>query len=271
MKRNLILDDGRELPPPDADALTWLLFHQENMVSRRQALRFMSATMLQGRLESKRWQAVHRGVYAAQTGPLTAGQRSWLAVLAVGSGRLAYLGGLSALNLMGLRGFPSDRTHVLLANRFRDHDPPPGVVVHRTGHLPTEHCLPRSAPPCTTPARSVVDAAQWAVSDNQARTIIAASFQQRLVGGDDVDRVLTRMTRASRRALIRRTAADARDGSHSLAEIDMIALCRKAGLPLPTRQARRADAARPAPLPRSLLGGLGPSRRDRRQPPHERA
>jgi hypothetical protein len=32
----------RDLPPDDADELTWLLFHQDNVLTRRQALHHLT-------------------------------------------------------------------------------------------------------------------------------------------------------------------------------------------------------------------------------------
>ncbi len=93
------------------------------------------------------------------------------------------------------------------------------------------------------PARSVVDAAGWARTDEEAQAFVAAAFQQRLVGGDDLHRVLDRMPRARRRRLILRTADDAAGGAHSLAELDFLSLVRRGGLPEPTRQKVRYDAA----------------------------
>jgi very-short-patch-repair endonuclease len=69
------------------------------------------------------------------------------------------------------------------------------------------------------------------------------SYQQGLVVGDQVERMLQQHQRVRRRDLIRRTALDARSGSHSLAELDLVALCRKQRLPVPTRQVFRSDAS----------------------------
>jgi hypothetical protein len=92
------------------------------------------------------------------------------------------------------------------------------------------------------PGRSLVDAAQWACSDEEARAVIAAGFQQRLVNDADIRQVLDRMPRARRRKLIAQTAADAAGGAHSLAELDFLGLVRRAGLPEPSRQKVRYDA-----------------------------
>ncbi|MFG3703379.1 DUF559 domain-containing protein [Micromonospora sp. NPDC047670] len=143
----------------------------------------------------------------------------------------------------GLRGHDSRIVDVLLPAAHQARALPPGVRRHRTTLLGEEDVLPVGQPPRTMPARSLVDAAQWAATDQEARAIIAAGFQQRLVGGDDLHRVLDRMPRARRRDLIRQTAADAAGGAHSLAELDFLGLVRRAGLPEPTRQAVRRDAA----------------------------
>jgi len=202
----------------------------------------VSAKALQHRLESGRWQTAHPGVYVAHTGPVTRGQRRWIAVLAAGGGRRAVLAGSSALELLGMRGYVNEGLHVLIAAHRRDHDPPPGVVVHRTRRLLACDVHHLGVPPCTMPARSVVDAAQWAATDVRARAIVAAAFQQGLVAGGEVHRVLARMPRVRRRAMIASMADDARGGSQSVSEADLRALCRRAGLPEPDRQVVRTDA-----------------------------
>jgi len=219
-----------------------LVRRQSGVVSRTQALRFVSDKLVSWRISSGRWQAPHPGVYVTHNGPLSPAQQLWVASLAVGAGVPALLGGVTALIVRGLQRFTSSHIHVLLPAHRRCTRPPAGVCVHRTRELRrSDVCL--SMPPTTTAARSVVDAASWARSDAEARTIVAMSYQQGLVGGDQVERVLRHHQRVRRHGLIRRTAADARSGSQSLAELDLVALCRKERLPLPTRQVFRSDAA----------------------------
>ena len=100
-----------------------------------------------------------------------------------------------------------------------------------------------TSPPSTAAPRSVVDAATWARTDAEARTIIAVAYQQDLVRGDEVERVVARVPGVRRHRLILDTARDARGGSLSLGELDLVALCRDAGLPVPERQVVRQDAA----------------------------
>ncbi|HKO33944.1 MAG TPA: hypothetical protein VJY85_09380 [Candidatus Limnocylindria bacterium] len=219
-----------------------LLRRQDGIVSRQQAMRFLSENTVDRRVASGRWQLVHRGVYATHNGTLTQRQTLWAASLSTGAGRPAVLGGVTALCLQGLQRFTPQYVHVVVPAHRRARRPPPGVRVHRTSHLAIEHVCP-SLPPTTSPARSVVDAAGWAKTEAEARTIIAMCFQQRLVIGDEVENVARQMPVAKRRSLILRSAADARGGAHSLAELDLVALCRAAGLPVPVRQVMRRDAA----------------------------
>jgi len=88
----------------------------------------------------------------------------------------------------------------------------------------------------------MVDAAQWASSDHEARLVIAMSFQQQLVGLTAVNEVLTGMPMIRRQALIARTAIDAAGGAHSLAELEFLRLSRAAGFPEPKLQYVRRDA-----------------------------
>jgi very-short-patch-repair endonuclease len=87
----------------------------------------------------------------------------------------------------------------------------------------------------------MVDAAQWAPSDDQARAIIAAVFQQRLVRLDDVERVLAYARRARRRSVITAAVDDAAAGAHSLPESEFLRLCQRNQLPGPDLQHQRRD------------------------------
>jgi very-short-patch-repair endonuclease len=225
----------------DQSGLEQVLMRQHGVISRRQALRYLAAGTIERRVTSSRWQAPHRGVYVIHSGPIVRQQWRWVAVLAAGAGRVALLGGPSALESMGFRGFGQDSVHVLIPARSTIRCPPAGVVVHRTSWLPAADVHRLGDPPGTTAARSLVDAAQWAGTDDKARAIIAAAFQQRMVRADDVTRVLAGMVRARRRALIAEAVADGTLGAHSLPEADFLRLCRRAALPVPMLQHRRRD------------------------------
>ena len=225
------------------DPLTALIDGQDGVIGGWQARRYLSEKAIRHRVAYGRWRRVHRGVYLTYGGPVSLRQRQWIAVLAVrpstGDTLVACLGGISALQVHGLRGISADRVH-LVAPVTREITPPSGVVLHRV-RLAKDDRHPWSRPPTTTIGRAVVDAAAWARSDEAARLVIAASFQQRLVSAAEIGRVLERMPAARRRRLVIATTRDAAGGSHSLGELALVKLCRVARLPLPTRQLRLRD------------------------------
>lgn len=232
---------ARPVPVDDADELTWLLFRQEGVITGTQARRLLTESALRHRVRSGRWRAVQRNVYVVQTGPATAEQRLWIAVL--GCGPHTVLAGLTAAIRCGLRGFATGGIHVIRPARLRSMTPPRGVIVHRSTTLTESDVNRRGLPPYTTNARSLVDAAVWAETDDQARALIAAGYQQRLVGAEDIHRVVYRLPTLPRRALILATANDARSGAESLPELRYAQAARRAGLPEPSRQHRRRDAS----------------------------
>jgi very-short-patch-repair endonuclease len=227
--------------PDDADALTCLLCVQHGTISRLQALAHMSRAALRNLVDSGRWRRTHAGVFVAHNGSVTVDQRRWIASLAAGGAHPALIGGRSALAVQGLKGFPPDRIDVLLPAGRRKSSAPANVIVHRTRHLPSVDVDRLGRPPSTTAARAVVDAAAWARSEREAATVIAMAFQQRLVGLGEVVAVLERMPNVKRRRLIRTSAGDAAGGAHSLAELDVVRLLRRANLPSPTLQFVRTD------------------------------
>jgi very-short-patch-repair endonuclease len=227
------------------DPLPALIDAQSGVIAGWQARRFLSEKAIRHRVAYGRWRRVHRGVFVTYGGPITRRQRQWIAVLAAapstGDGPVGCLGGLSALQVHGLRGITSERVH-LVVPVTREITPPAGVVVHRT-RLAPEDRFPWSRPPTTTIGRAVVDAAAWARSDEQARLVIASAFQQRLVTAAEIDQVLRRRPTTRRRKLVIATTRDAAGGSHSIGELSLVNICRDARLPLPTRQVRFRDLA----------------------------
>ena len=241
MLRDEVVEDDLPWDYLGEDRLARLLHSQDNVITTRQALMHLTEKAVRHRVASGRWRRVHRGVMVTHTGAITPTQRLWIASLAAGNDEPAAVGGLSALIVHGLQHVRSPTIHVVVANRRRV-TVPAGAVVHRVSDLQPYDIVRSTRPPSTTPGRAVVDAARWARSDNEARLIIASSFQQRLVHLDDVDRAVQRTANAKRRSLIVRTAWDCAGGSESLGELDLLNLCRRARLPLPTRQFQRRDS-----------------------------
>jgi hypothetical protein len=233
---------------PDQDTpLDGLLRFQHGVISWRQARRHLTESAITHRVASGRWRRMHLGVYLTYGGPVTRAQRWWIASLAVGNGRPALLAGLTALRVHGLR-LPGLRlpeaaepVHLVLPAHLTDRNPPAGAVVHRSRRLSRDDACLDMSPPCTTAARSLVDAAQWALDDTAAISVVAATFQQRLVTLDQVHTVLASSRRVRRRPVIESAVADAGGGAESAYEIGFLRLCRLAGLPRPSRQAVRRD------------------------------
>ncbi|MBX6748303.1 MAG: DUF559 domain-containing protein [Micromonosporaceae bacterium] len=224
------------------DPLTALIDAQDGVIARWQARQFLTSKAIEHRVVSGRWRRVHRGVYVAYGGPLTLAQRQWIAVLAASRGPSLMdgsvcLAGVSALQVHGLRNITARQVDLLVPTARRV-VAPPGVVVHRSVDI--DH-HPASRPPTTTIGRAVVDAAVWARSDDEARLIIAATFQQRLVTAAEIQPILDRTPTIPRHRLIVATVDDASRGSHTLGELGLVRLCRRARLPEPTRQLQFRD------------------------------
>jgi hypothetical protein len=232
--------DDAPIPGYDADELDWLRYHQSDVLSWTQAEQHLGRRAAGNRLARKRWQRPSRGVLVTHSGPLTRQQRLWAVVLA--AGRDAVLAGLTAAALEGLRGYDRPAIDVLIPAGRRV-QAMPGVRLRRTSVLPPGHVRWQGTPPRTIVARSIVDAAAWARTDNDARAVVAAAFQQRRVVTKEVDAVLAVMPRSRRRALVAETARLAAGGAHALSEINFLTLCQRYGLPPPDQQIRRVDRA----------------------------
>lgn len=174
----------------------------------------------------------------AHSGALNARQRQWVALLAAGPG--AVLAGITAARLWGLRAGNDRRVHVLVGSGRQPHRLPDGSRLHRTVALGADASALR--PPRTGLVRSLVDAASWARTDDDARALLAAAYQQHLVVAGQIEAVLPGLPRARRRALIAEAAALAADGAHALTELDLVRLCSRHHIPRPQHQIRRTDA-----------------------------
>ncbi|MEH0846088.1 DUF559 domain-containing protein [Micromonospora sp. CPCC 205711] len=237
------------VPGDDASGLDWLLFTQFGVLTWGQATDELSASAVRHRLASGRWHRICRGLLRVGDphAAFSQEQQWWVAVLAAGEG--AVLAGLAAARAGGLRGsWRYEVVDVLVPHGRRAADllrrlPPglPAVRVRRTHHLAAED-RQRGHPDRTGIARSLVDAAQWTHSDDDAQSVLAAGCQQRRVTPAELDAALRRQARPRRSTLIRQTIADLAGGAEALSEIDLVRLCRRYGLPRPELQERRRDA-----------------------------
>jgi hypothetical protein len=191
-------------------------------------------------VHSRRWQRAAANVIVAHNGPLTQEQREWVAVLAAGPG--AALCSVTAARWHGFRGFDDSLIHVMASHGQRP-AVLPGVRVHRTRMSFGADIHPVRQPPILVAPLAVAQAAGWSANARLGLAVVAAAAQQRIVRPADVRTALIRVPRVRHRLLIVRVLGDIEGGAHALTELDAARLCREAGLPEPTRQAVRKDAA----------------------------
>ena len=196
---------------------------------------------IRGEVEAGRWTHLGRhtvGVTAHEA-VLTQRGRWWRAVWESGAG--SALDGVAALQAAGLQGFTYDVIDVAIPKNNRRHAVP-GV---RRRHYSLMPPVARVGLSRVTPERALLHGMQWAVTDRVAALLLCLAVQQRLVSGSRLTEAFGALSRCRRRAFMRTVIRDVCDGAHSLGELDFAALCRRYGLPPPSRQVvRRGPAGR---------------------------
>ncbi len=207
----------------------------------------LGASGIDARLRRGALRRLHRGVYALGHAALRDEGRWLAATLACGSG--AVLSHLSAAQLWGMR-VPRQVTAVhVIAPRHRRGDA--GLVVHRARRLEAVDVTARWGIPVTTPARTLIDAADElsyeelrALADRGVRLDVGAvrRAQARAPGRRGAPRV---------RRLLGADGGELR--SRSRLERRLRALCRAGALPLPRVNERVAGRERDAVWPAHRL------------------
>jgi len=159
----------------------------------------------------------------------------WWAVLEVGPE--AALDGVTALHAAGLHGFDQPTLQVSVP-KSRHHGCGPGIRVYETRRRQPADLLGNDLPR-VRPAVAAVRGALWAVTDRQAALVVIMTVQQRIATADQVLEAFGAVRRHSRRRFLLAVLGDVRDGVQSMGELDFARLCRRAGLPEPTRQVVR--------------------------------
>jgi len=207
-------------------------------VTSRERLRALGLTYIDVRTEvaAGRWKCHGLQTVALHCGPIGVEATRWQALWETGAD-VAALDGVTALQVAGLRNFDDDRVHVSVVHTARV-KAAPGVALHKViRRLPSE--LVGSGIPRTRPAVAAVRSAAWAASDRQAALLLLMTAQQRLATPFQMLEVATAMPGRSRRGFIKRVLRDSADGVQSLGELDFAAMCRRRGLPEPSRQVVR--------------------------------
>ena len=214
---------------------------QAGLLARRQLTdRGLDWGRVRNQVAARRWVEVTPRVVSTTTGPLTAEQRRWAAVLHAGPRSM--IGGLTSAEVQGLKRWERDEVCVLVDDEL-SFEPVAGVRFFRS-RRPYE--LLRSPRPGIPRCRLEPAVLLWAAYDAPVRSahgVLAAAVQQRLTTPTALTEWIRRLRPLRRAPDFRATLADISGGSHSLAEAGVARMCRQFGLPLPRRQTRRQDSA----------------------------
>lgn len=204
-------------------------------VAHRRELRAagVSREDVRGEVDAGRWVALgkHTVVVIREAWSRRA---AWFhAIWESGSG--AVLDGVAALEASGLTGFQYDIIDVALPSNRRTY-PVKHVRTHRYKEMPSviEGGVPRVRPDV-----AALHAAQWAITDRMAALLLCLVVGQRLVLPAQLLASFEALSRCVRRAFLRQVIIDLCDGARSLGELDFARLCRRYGLPPPSRQVMR--------------------------------
>lgn len=182
------------------------------------------------------WHRVGRHTISVE-GPEPAGEgKMWRALWE--SGPRSVLDGVSALQAAGLKHWQADLVEVSVPRNATIRSLP-GVRHHVLRDLGPVIMVGLRR---TKPEVATLRAAEWAVTDRQAATLIAMAVQQRLVSTSHLLERWESTRLSARRALLTPVIRDICDGAHSINELDVGAACRARGLPEPSRQEVRTGA-----------------------------
>ena len=204
------------------------------MLTHEQALGAgLSRHIIAGRLESGRWQRLHRGVFATFSGPVPRAVHLWGAVLRTGDN--AVISHYTAAEVWKLSDEPSASIHVSVPKQAG----PliiPGLVLHYSSRLPgARH--PARLPPQTTLEETVLDLAGLSRTAEDAVAWAIKACQRRLSTPDRIIAALAKRTRAHWRRDLIDAIAEVRSGVHSPLELRYLRdVERRHGLPRGERQ-----------------------------------
>ncbi|WP_235949053.1 type IV toxin-antitoxin system AbiEi family antitoxin domain-containing protein [Candidatus Frankia alpina] len=159
-------------------------------------------TEIRRRLNDGRWRQPFRGVLITGLVPTAGPQHLWAVVQAIGPD--AVLAGGCAAALAGLVGYDTQPVTVLVPADRRV-SAPPGVLLRHSARLQITKIDPLRLPRRTTPTRSMIDMAEWAVSRALAQDLLADAVHQRIATVRGLREALSRRGPISRRTLITET------------------------------------------------------------------
>jgi Transcriptional regulator, AbiEi antitoxin len=211
-----------------------MLDRQHGVLTREQAMSAgLSRRLIAARLDSGRWQRLHRGVFVTFSGPVPREAQLWAAVLRVGEH--AVLSHHTAAEAWRLSDVPSGLIHVTVPRKAAS-SAVPGLVLHFSSRLP-EARHPARLPPLTKLEETVLDLADLAETAEDAVAWPIRACQRRLTTPDRIIATLAARSRARWRRDVADAIPDIRAGVHSPLELRYARdVERRHGLPRGDRQ-----------------------------------
>jgi hypothetical protein len=211
-----------------------MLNKQHGVLTHEQALSAgLSRRLIAARLDSGRWQRLHRGVFVTFSGPVPREAQLWGAVLRVGEH--AVLSHHTAAEAWRLSDGPSGLIHVTVPRKAAS-SAIPGLVLHFSSRL-AEARHPARLPPQTKLEETVLDLADLARTAEDAVAWPIRACQRRLTTPDRIIVALAVRSRARWRRDIADAIPDIRAGVHSPLELRYVRdVERRHGLPSGDRQ-----------------------------------
>jgi Transcriptional regulator, AbiEi antitoxin len=215
-------------------SLADLLDRQQGVLSRGQALNAgLSRHTIAARLDSGRWQRLHRGVFAAFSGPIPRSALFWGAVLRAGDD--AVLSYQTAAEIWKLSDQPSSSIHVSIPKQAGPVSIP-GLILHYSSRLPVAR-HPARLPPQTKVEETVLDLADMARTAEDAVAWAIKACQRRLTTPERITNTLADRNRARWRRDLADAITEVRAGVHSPLELRYLRdVERRHGLPRGDRQ-----------------------------------
>jgi very-short-patch-repair endonuclease len=224
----------------DSDAWRRLAKAQGGMISRRQ-LRALGVDRFRVRnqVAAGRWVERTPMVIGTTTGTPTREQLMWLGLLHAGP--RALIGDLTAAEVAGLRNWAREDITVLVPDDT-EVDDVDGITFVRTRRDLPGMRDPRRELPTSLPAPAILHFGAYQHSRRTAQGAVAAAVQQRIVTPEQLALWVDAMRPLRWARMFRQVIGDIAGGSQSVAELDVLRLCRAQGLRSPDRQTRRRDA-----------------------------
>jgi hypothetical protein len=213
---------------------------QEGLLSRRQLNALdVDRWRVRNQVAAGRWSERSSMVISTTTGPLSPSQMRWLGVLHAGPESV--VGGLSAAEVAGLDNWTRIEVTVLIPDEL-EVDPVEGIEFHRTRRNIAALRQPGTGLPVCRLEPAILLFGAYQRSRRTAQGVVAAAVQQGLTDPTSLLAWVKQLRPLRWAPMFREVIADIAGGSQSVAELDVVRLCRHHGLALPDRQLKRVDA-----------------------------